>query len=115
MIKIGGVIRAAREANELTQAELSKRAGIAVRTIIDIEKNKRLPTFEVLYSIIRVLDIPADQIFRPDKVNYAPEQEQLIRAIRSYDERDRAVFMETAWAYVNAAKNTRGTKEAGDQ
>ena len=104
MIKIGGVIRAAREAVGMTQLGLSKSAGIAVRTIIDIEKNKRYPTFEVLQSIIRVLDIPADHIFRPDKAEYTPEQEQLMRAVGSCDEQAQAVFYKIGWAYVKAVR-----------
>ena len=111
VIKIGGIIRAAREANGMTQLALSKTAGIAIRTIIDLEKNKRFPTFEVLQSIIRVLDIPADHIFRPDKAEYTPEQEQLMRAISSFGKQEQAMFMEIGWAVVRAARNNRDDQE----
>ena len=114
MIKIGGIIRAAREANGITQSTLSKKAGIAVRTIIDIEKNKRFPKFEVLYSIIQILDIPADHIFRPEKAAYTPEQEQLIRGLQSCGKREQDIFMKTAWAYIRAVRKEKETNTADD-
>ena len=110
MKKAGDIIRAAREARGVTQMKLSKSTGIAVRTIIDIEKNKRNPTFESLYKIINVLDIPADHIFRPEKVCYTPEQEQIMSAVQSCNDRDKAVFMEMAWAYVRAVRDGKEAK-----
>jgi len=94
--KVGGIIRAAREAKGITQAALSKTTGIAVRTIIDIEKEKRHPTFENLYKFINALDLPADHLFRPDKVCFSPEQ---------------AVYIEIAWALVKASKGEKGAKK----
>jgi DNA-binding XRE family transcriptional regulator len=63
MIKIGDTIRTARNLNNMTQNELSKAAGVSVRTIIDIEKGKRFPSMEVFIKIIRILNVPTDQIF----------------------------------------------------
>ena len=103
--KIGGILKAAREARGMTQAVLSKTAGVALRTIIDLEKDKHLPKFEVLYRIVRILDIPTDLIFRPDKAEYTLEQEQLMRAVGTCDEQDQAVYMKLGWAYVNAVRD----------
>ena len=110
MKKVGEVIRSARNARGVTQLMLSKATGIAVRTIIDIEKNKRQPTFESLYKIVNFLDIPADYIFRPKTVPYTPEQEQLLIAVQSCAEKERAVFMEIAWAYIRATKDGKEAK-----
>ena len=63
---IGAIMRKAREAKFLTQAELSEKIKVSSRTIIAIEGDKRKPTFYVLYRLIRFLDIPADFIFRSD-------------------------------------------------
>ncbi|MCD7947866.1 MAG: helix-turn-helix domain-containing protein [Oscillospiraceae bacterium] len=113
--EMGGIIRAAREAKGMTQAALSKATGIAVRTIIDIEKNKRHPTYEVFYKIIRALDLSADHIFWPEKISQTPEQAQLIRAVRSCSDQEQAVFMELAWAYIRAVTREKGaTKKADD-
>lgn len=101
--KIGAILKKAREAKGLTQAALSNKAGIATHTLIDIEKNRRLPTYEVLYKLLRVLDLSADHIFWPEKMQHTPEQEQLIKALKACSERDKTVFMETAWAFIRAA------------
>ena len=106
-IKIGGIIRAAREAKGMTQKKLSEAVGIAIRTVIDIEKDKHLPKTENLYSIIRILDIPADYIFRPGKSAYTPEQEQLMSALGGLSDTEQSVFMETAWTYIRALRNSK--------
>ncbi len=91
--KIGEILRAAREAKKMTQVALCKLTGIAQRTLIDIESGKRHPTYEVFYKIIHALDLSAE-----------PEQEQLIRAIAACNLRDKAIFMEMAWAFVRASE-----------
>ncbi len=102
MINIGMIIKKARESKGKTQAELCQMAGISIRTIIDIEKDKHLPSLENLYRIVRALDIPAERIFRPDKTGYSPELEQLMRALQACGEREQKVFLEIAWAYIRA-------------
>ena len=109
--KVGGIIRAAREAKGITQAALSKTTGIAVRTIIDIEKEKRHPTFENLYKFINALDLPADQLFRPDKVCFSPEQEQAMLAVQSCGEQVQAMYIEIGWALVKVSKGEKGAKK----
>lgn len=112
MIRVGGILRAAREAKGMTQAALAKATDTADRTIMDLENDKRHPTLEVFNKIIHVLDFSADHIFWPGKITCTPEQEQLIRAIQSCGERDRAVVMETAWACIRALQREKGAKKA---
>ena len=104
MKRMGEVLRSAREAKGLTQVALCKEIGITQRTIIDTERGKRHPKHDVLYKIIHALDLSADHIFWPERTPYTPEQEQLIRAIAACDERDKAIFMDMAWAFVRAAQ-----------
>jgi DNA-binding XRE family transcriptional regulator len=105
--KMGVILKTAREAKGMTQAALSKEIGTVPRTIMDIENDKRHPTYEVFFKILRALELSADQIFWPEKMQYAPEQEMLIRAVSSCNERDKAIFMETAWAFIRAAGNDK--------
>jgi len=106
--KMGGILKAAREAKGLTQASLSKDTSTAIRTIIDIENDKRHPTYESMYKILRALDLSADYIFWPERAEHTPEQEQLLRALSACNERDRAILLETAWAFVKAAQSNKG-------
>jgi transcriptional regulator with XRE-family HTH domain len=108
--KIGRLLRAAREAKGMTQAALSKATDLATRTIMDIENDKHYPTYEVFYKILHVLDLSADHIFWPERVPYSMEREQLIRALDSCSERDKAVFTEMAWAFVRATGSAENQK-----
>jgi DNA-binding XRE family transcriptional regulator len=110
MIKVGGILKAARDAKGMTQATLSKTTGIAVRTIIDIEKDKRHPSHEVLHKIIHALDLSADHVYWPERTPYTPEQEQLIRAVASCNERDKRLLMDIAWAFVRNVNDNENHK-----
>ena len=79
MKHMGSTIRRARENKMITQAALAEKIDVSLRTIIAIENGKRNPTFDVLYRLIQLLDIPADLIFRPDNLSNTQDQEQFIR------------------------------------
>ena len=63
---MGRVLRKARENKSITQEALAEKIGVSVCTIGDIENGHRNPTFDTLYRLIQLLDIPADLIFRSD-------------------------------------------------
>jgi DNA-binding XRE family transcriptional regulator len=114
MIRIGSILRTARETKGMTQAALAAATDTVDRTIMDIENDKRYPTLEVLYRIVRVLDFPSDHIFWPEKVPMSQELEQLVRAIQSCSKQDQAVVVETAWACIRALQREKGAKKADD-
>lgn len=63
MIFLGNCIRAARKACGLTQQELAEQAGIAVKTVQDIEAGRKNTTYETLCQLIKRLGISANTIF----------------------------------------------------
>ncbi len=85
------IIQEARIAHGMTQSALAEKIDISLRTVIAIETGKRNPTFEVLYKMVRELNIPADLIFRPDDVPGTPEQEQFIREFRDANEQEQRI------------------------
>lgn len=111
---MGRILRAAREAKGLTQVELSKETSVAARTIMDIENDKRYPTYEVFYRLIRTLEISADHVFWPDKLTHTTEHEQLYRALQSCSQQEQAIFMKIAWAYVQAVKSEKNAIKKAD-
>ena len=60
---IGSIIRTARKAKKLSQAELAELIDVSTRTIIAVEKDHRFPTYEVFCRLVYALDISADQTF----------------------------------------------------
>ena len=63
---LGDVVRTTRKSRHLSQEALAERIGVCKRTIIDIESNTGNPKFEVLYPLVRELDLPLYQVFYPD-------------------------------------------------
>lgn len=60
---LGNRIRAARKACGLTQQELADQAGVAVKTIQDVEGGRKNTTYETLCQLIERLGITANSIF----------------------------------------------------
>lgn len=61
------LVRHGRKAHELSQQALADKLGIDVRTIIDIEKERGNPKFQLLFPLVRLLELPADLLFYPER------------------------------------------------
>jgi len=62
--KIKNQIRRLRfEANEMTQEELAKKAGVTRQTIIALEAQKYSPSLELAFRIVKVFDVPLEEVF----------------------------------------------------
>ena len=61
-IPTGEDIRAARENNGLTQAEVAERAGVSQPLIARIESNDVDPTIDTLYSVVAALNDSAADV-----------------------------------------------------
>jgi putative transcriptional regulator len=60
-------IRALREAQGLTQAELARRVGVTRQTLIAIEQGRYSPTLELAFQISREFGVGLDNVFQyPD-------------------------------------------------
>lgn len=68
---LGSIIRQERLKAGLTQDELAERVGIDPRTILKIENNRGNPKMEVLYPLIRALNIDANLIFYPEACEHS--------------------------------------------
>jgi transcriptional regulator with XRE-family HTH domain len=64
---IGAVIKNARQRKTLTQGDFAERIGVSERYVSAIENENRIPSADLLFTIIRELDIPADDIIYPDQ------------------------------------------------
>lgn len=63
-IDIGTNIRAARRERRMLQKDLAERAGISVRCLLCLEKNKWSPTLDTLILLADALDVPAADLLR---------------------------------------------------
>ena len=63
--KIKNQIRRLRfDANEMTQEELAKKAGVTRQTIIALEAQKYSPSLELAFRIAKVFDVQLEDIFQ---------------------------------------------------
>ena len=67
---VGRVLKAFREADEVPQAEFARRLGISRANLCDIEKGRKVVSFERAAKFAKVLGIPAELL-----VQYAIEEQ----------------------------------------
>ena len=75
--KLGEVVLSARKTQKVTQEDLSARLGIDPRTLTAIENYRGNPKFNILFPLIRELNINPEEIFYYDKPVENPEYERI--------------------------------------
>lgn len=73
---LGDIIKARRLELNLTQSEVAEKNDVDVRTILNIENHKGNPKWEILYPLIRALEIDVSALFYPER---NPERDDLTR------------------------------------
>ena len=64
MGKILTNLKAIREDARMTQQELADKIGVRRETILHLENNRYNPSIKIVLKIVRVLDMPVEDIFR---------------------------------------------------
>ncbi len=104
---LGDVVRTTRKSRHLSQEALAERIGVCKRTIIDIESNTGNPKFEVLYPLVRELDLPLYQVFYPNVEENSELKNVLIQEVSSCSEYEMRVIL-------SVVKSLRGSLRSGD-
>lgn len=78
---LGSAIRKARMDKHISQEELAERIGITPTHLKHIESEHRKPSVDVLYRIVRIVNLSLDDLFFPEKHD-EPEEEEYRRAER---------------------------------
>ena len=99
---LGDVVRTTRKSRHLSQEALAERIGVCKRTIIGIERNTGNPKFEVLYPLVRELDLPLYQVFYPEVEENLDLKNVLIQEVSSCSEYEMKVIL-------SVVKSLRGT------
>jgi HTH-type transcriptional regulator/antitoxin HipB len=60
--RLGQAVQDARAAKGLTQQELAGKAGCHLTAINHIERGRRMPRIELLFSIAEALDVTVDSL-----------------------------------------------------
>ena len=87
---LGVAIREARVKKGVSQNQVADMLDIDTRTVLNIENDNGNPKMEVLYPLIRLLQVDANRVFYPETVspNPAMNRFQAFLATCSEDELD---------------------------
>ena len=90
---LGDVVKRARGKSGLTQSEVAEASNIDVRTVLNIENYKGNPKLEVLYALVRTLNIDSQEIFYPEIQRKTPSLCQLRLLIEDCSEEEAAAII----------------------
>ena len=105
---LGKAVRTARKNKHLSQEALAERIGVCKRTIIDIENNTGNPKFEILYALVRELDLPLHQVFYPDVSENQELKSMLMQELDNCSEREMKIIL----AMVQSLRSALRTQDA---
>lgn len=90
---LGDVVRITRKSRHLSQEALAEKIGVCKRTIIDIENNTGNPKFEILYPLVRELDLPLYQVFYPEMEEDSKIKNVLLQELNSCSEYEMKIIL----------------------
>lgn len=102
---LGDVVKSTRKSKHLSQEALAERIGVCKRTIIDIESNTGNPKFEVLYPLVRELDLPLYQVFYPEVEENLELKNILMQEVSSCSEYEMRVILSMVKSLRRVLKN----------
>ena len=86
--KLGGAVKSARLEKHITQKQLAERLSITPHYLMSIENKQQIPSGELLFRIVRELNISADTIFYPEQKYGCELINRLHILLDKYEEHD---------------------------
>ena len=102
---LGDVVKDARIKMGLTQSQAAELAGIDVRTVNGIENYQGNPKLEVLYPLIRALEIDSHEIFNPEIHRTDPSIRRLRLLVAKCSEEESASLLPVVRAVLSALRS----------
>jgi len=85
---LGEIVRETRKSKKMSQEVLAEKVSVCKRTIMDIERGTANPKFDLLYMLVRELNLPLNQIFYHNSDKVANLKEQLIQEVKNCSEKE---------------------------
>jgi len=85
---LGEIVYETRKSKRISQEMLAEKVGVCKRTIMDIEKGTANPKFELLYMLVRELNLPLNQIFYQDLDEVSNLKEELMQEVKNCSEEE---------------------------
>ena len=104
---LGDAVKRARGRHGLTQSEVAEAANVDVRTILNIENYRGNPKMEVLYPLIRVLNIDPREIFNPETQRDSTSLQQFRLFVEMCSEDEAALMIPIFNAVLNSIRSAQ--------
>ena len=102
---LGNAVKAARTKLRLTQGSVADAIHIDDRTILNIENYKGNPKMEILYPLIRSLQIDPCEIFYPELQRSSPVLQELRVLISDCSEQEAASLIPILKSVISVIRN----------
>lgn len=99
---LGDVVKAARIQGGFTIEWVAEQVDITARYLYRIENEGQKPSFEILRKLIRVLSIPADSIFYPERAFQNAEMEEIVHMVYNCDQRSLKIARAVLWVLLES-------------
>lgn len=95
LMHLGNCVRTKRKERSLTQQALADQCGLAVKTIQDIEKGRKNPSYETLSLLVEHLGISPDSLFPATAVPENELTQLVIGKLRLCNEENQTLLLRT--------------------
>jgi transcriptional regulator with XRE-family HTH domain len=102
LVLLGNRIRCARKECGLTQKELAEQTGLSVKTIQDIEKGRKNPTYDTLTHLMEQLGLSPDMVFLPKAPVSTEEMRHFFENFQLCDQKGQEILLKTLRFYPNS-------------
>ena len=107
---LGDAVKRARGASGLTQREVADKMDKDVRTVLNIENYEGNPKLEVLYPLVRALNMDSREIFYPNMQRESPALRQLRLLVEDCSEEEALAVIPVFQSVLNALRTKGGTE-----
>lgn len=111
-VALGNAVRETRKRKNLSQEALAEKIGVCKRTIIDIEKSTGNPKFEILYTLVRELQLPLYQVFYPEIKDNLNIKDAIIEELNVCSEYEMRLILSVVKSLRSTVRDEQG-QEAG--
>ena len=105
---LGDAVKRARGASGLTQREVADKMDKDGRTVLNIENYKGNPKLEVLYPLVRALNMDSREIFYPNMQRESPALRQLRLLVEDCSEEEAIAMIPVFQSVLHAIRSKVG-------
>lgn len=107
---LGDAVKRARGEMNLTQRQVAERIGADVRTVLNIENYKGNPKMQVLFPLVRELQIDSREVFHPEMGREHPAIRRLRFAVEACDEAEAEALLSVVESVLKVLRGKNAAK-----